>query len=674
MRRASKTSMKGRLAWNPRGYAFVDVDGMDTGVYVPRSGLGGALPGDLVEVQAWPGRLGLRGRVTSVVERESIVVTGRYTSRVGFGVLEPHQAFPYTIIIPEGAHGSARSGDTVSALVDPPRRPGRVDAVTARVLKPIRFPEGIGEDLRLVSSKYALSWAFPREVEREAREVSLIDMGRELSRRRDLRERILFTIDPPDARDHDDALGIEEMGDGTLLLTVAIADVAHVVKRGGALDREARKRGFSVCFPGACIPMLPEVLSSDAMSLSPGQDRLAVCVELVFAENAEPVSCRIFEAVVRSRARLSYDEVGPFLEGARGGDERFGQEVASRLTALDRICRRIREKRLALGGLDLEIADIAVGLAPSGCVSTLERASQNAAHRLVEEAMLLANRAVCRFLTEKKRHALFRVHEQPGRKDLMDLAEVLAEIPGMLGPANLVMRGASSGSRVREALQAALDAARSTPLESFVARQVVKALKRARYSPDDIGHFGLAFDGYLHFTSPIRRYPDLVVHRILKGVLRGEGGRPERTDRKTLERLAQEMSMREELTDNAMREALRLKAASFMAQRMGEDFDAVVTALRPGGLFVEVLDIPVEGVVRGDSFDGGGRAVRRRRARPGLGVGDVARVRLVRADTTSGQLDFVLVPPEGRDAAEAGIDARPRRSARGRPGRGRKDR
>ncbi|MCU0575446.1 MAG: VacB/RNase II family 3'-5' exoribonuclease [Desulfobacterota bacterium] len=633
----------GRLSWNPKGYAFVDARGRDEGVFVPHEALNSALPGDLVEVSLWHDRRGLRGKVVAIVERARLTVTGRYVRQGKFGILEPLQAMPYTLIVPLGEQGEARSGDMVSAVIIPPRAAQKVSTVTARVERSLDIPDTVGDDLRYLSAKYGLAWRFPEEVEREADRAARIDMAFESGRRRDLRDRVLFTIDGIDARDFDDAVGIEKLSDGTLLLTVAIADVAHAVRRGTALDREARARSFSVYFPEVCIPMLPEVLSNGAMSLKPDEERLAVAVEIVLGPRGRVISYRVCEAMIRSRARLTYEEVGPFLEGTEGSRD-ADPEIAWRLKELYRISQHLHDRRRKQGSLDFDIEKVKIETSGSGAVQAIGRTRHGAAERLIEEAMLLANRTVCAYLLRHGMPVLFRVHEPPRQQDLMELMETLAEIGYSSSLLGMLKRAASSGEKVHETLQGIADASRGRPLESFVNMHILRSLQRARYSAEDLGHFGLAFTGYLHFTSPIRRYPDLMIHRLVKQVLDSGGcsGKDRDRDLKSLKRLGTEVSDREEFTDNAMMEAIKLKTAAYMVSRLGEEFDAVITSVQPYGMFVEVLDPPVDGLVRIDSIPG--RPARRtRRARsPRLAIGQTVRVKLVRADRTNGQLDFTL--------------------------------
>lgn len=644
MKGALKKRIVGRISWNPRGYAFVDAQGLDEGVFVPLEGMNGALPGDLVEVAVWQDRKGLRGKVTAIVERARLSITGRYTRQQKHGTLEPLTPMPYPIFVPLGLEGDAATGDMVRATVIPPRSAQRVSALTARVERSLDVPPGIGEDLRYITAKYGLQWRFTEDVEQEAAQAARIDMAHELDRREDLRERVLFTVDGINARDFDDAVGIDRLADGTFLLTVAIADVAHAVRPGTALDLEARSRSFSVYFPEIAIPMLPESLSNGAMSLKPGEDRLAMAVELVMGPRGRTISSRIFEAVIRSWARLTYDDVGSFLEGEDGAND-FEPEVAWRLKELHRLSMHLRERRRKQGSLDFDIAKVEIAANAAGGVESIGRTRNGPAQRLVEEAMLMANRTVCAYLLKHGMPALFRVHEPPRRQDLLALLETLSEI-GF--PSSLLARlkkAASSGEQVHEALQAIAESCRGRPYESFVNMHILRSLQRARYAPEDLGHFGLAFSRYLHFTSPIRRYPDLVVHRLVKQAMLSGGTSSRERGRtlKYLKKLAPEVSVREELTDSAMMEALKLKAAAYMASHLGDEFDAVITSVQPYGMFVEVLNPPVDGLVRDNGFMGRPARGGRRSRSPRRSMGQTVRVKLVRADRTNGQLDFVIV-------------------------------
>lgn len=646
MEKRSKKPLVGRLTWNPKGYAFVDVKGLDDGVFIPPEAMNSALDGDLVEVSAWRDRKGMRGKVLSIVTQSRRSISGKYVKLRKFGVLEPVRPMPYTIIIPLGSEGDAKSGDLVSAVIVPSKGPRKPGTLEAKVERSLDVPEGVGEDLRMITAKYGLSWGFPAEVEQEAKRAAQIDMPFELGRRRDLRNRMLFTIDGVTARDFDDAVGIERCEDGQLLLTVAIADVAHAVRPSTALDSEALARSFSVYFPETAIPMLPEVLCNDVMSLKPDEDRLAMALEVVISPKGKVVSHKVFEAVIRSHARLTYDDVGAFLEG-KPGAKAFDDEIAWRLTELHRLSVALRELRRKRGGLDFDMAKVEVATNSEGKVQGIARTKYGPAERLIEEAMLLANRTICTFLLDHHMPVLFRVHEPPKADDLMELMETLEEIGFSTSLLTRLKKAAHSAEKVSEVLQAISDSYKGKDLEGFVNTHILRSLTRAQYSHEDLGHFGLACTGYLHFTSPIRRYPDLVIHRLVKQALYKKGTEKKELDRtvKQLKKLAPEVTEREKITDDAMMEVLKIKAAVYMATHLGDEFDAVITSVMPYGIFIEVLNPPVDGLVRSDAFQE--RPERRgRKARPvRQTIGQIVRVKLVRADRTNGQLDFVLAEP-----------------------------
>jgi ribonuclease R len=413
MEKRTKKPMTGRLTWNPKGYAFVDVKGLADGVFIPPEAMNGALDGDLVEVSAWRDRKGLRGKVISIATQARRNISGKYVRLRKFGILEPVKPMPYTIVIPLGSEGDARSGDMVSAVIVPSRGIRKPGTLEAKVERSLDIPKGVSDDLRMVTAKYGLCWGFPSEAENEAGRAAVIDMPFELARRKDLRGRVLFTIDGVNARDFDDAVGIERLENGHLLLTVAIADVAHAVKPGTVLDAEAYSRSFSVYFPEIAIPMLPEVLCNDVMSLKPDQDRLAMALEVVMGPKGKVVSHSVYETVIRSHARLTYDEVGAFLE-EKPGAKVFEDDIAWRLKELHKLSIHLRERRRKRGGLDFDMAKVEMITDSSGKVEGISRTKYGPAERLIEEAMLLANQTICTFLLKHHMPVLFRVHDPQG--------------------------------------------------------------------------------------------------------------------------------------------------------------------------------------------------------------------------------------------------------------------
>lgn len=635
--------VQGRLSWNPKGFAFV-IPQQGPDVFIPGSALLSAMDGDLVEVEAFPDRKGLRGRVTAVLTRASTTISGRYKRMKKWGTIEPTHPFPYTIIIPHGAEAGARSGDLVTARIEPPKHEKHIDAVAAQVLHSLNIPDDIGDDLRFVATKHGLPWLFPAAVEEEARRAAEIDMAAELQRRRDLRGRVLFTMDGASARDFDDAVGIEALPDGTYRMTVAIADVAHMVKPGTLLDLEAFNRSFSVYFPEACIPMLPEILSNGVCSLNPQVDRLAMVAEMHLGPRGKLLDYTCYEAVIRSRARLTYEQTGPYLDGS-AEPPTTDMPVLTALRLLHKMTGYLYARRRQKGSLDFDLPEVDISLDSEGLVESIYKRQRGPGERLVEEAMLLANLVVCRFLHDRDLPALYRVHDVPADDDLYDLLTVLTDI----GVDNALLSSLRSAiafhKGLNRTLQSIADAFQGDPLESFVHQHILRSLRQAKYQAEDVGHFGLAFTGYLHFTSPIRRYPDLVVHRILKAALRGMSQKERAKWQRTLKHLGPEVSRKERVTNEAMLEVVKLKTAAYMARHVGEVFAGVVTSILPFGMFVQIADPPTDGLVSAAELGRAkivqDRSVKMRRRT--ITIGDVVQVRVTRVDSVRGLIDMSLV-------------------------------
>lgn len=509
--------IQGKVHWNPKGFAFILTEEGRDDVFVPPEGLMGAMDGDLVEVWAYREKKGLRGEVLSVLKRTTTTVSGTFHDRKKRGIIIPFDPFPYAVVVRPENRGSIRDGDVVIASVEPPKNVERTRTVTARIERCLNIPEDTGDDLRFVAIKYGLPWLFPEEVEQEAVKVSKISITAELQRRKDLRDRVLFTIDGATAKDFDDAVGIEKLDDGTFLLTVAIADVAHVVKKDTFLDEEARNRGFSVYFPEEAIPMLPEVLSNGIMSLKPDEDRLVIAVEIRLGPRGKVMDVDCFDAVIHSRARLIYEELNPFIQSHKKPDS-LDEEVASRVLELHRMAQHLYKNRLKKGALDFDISEVGITIGYDGDVDRVYRYQRGAAEKLIEEAMLCANHAVCGYLQKHSMPILYRVHEEPSPDDLMALYETLKEIGLEKGELGGFYRAVQARKNLSFALQRISSLYAETPLHSFVNQHILRALKRAKYFSEDLGHFGLGSTCYTHFTSPIRRYSDLIIHRLLKTV------------------------------------------------------------------------------------------------------------------------------------------------------------
>ena len=566
--------------------------------------------------------------------------------------------------VPRAAWRGAQPGDVISAeLVAAPRKrgrgrgrpwkepkrrrgarpspPGVSEGRVVEVLGPLGTPDA---DFRAIVWRHRLPLEFsPAAVaEAEAHDAAL--PADALSQRLDLRARPFVTIDPATARDHDDAVFVEPAaGAGRVRLWVAIADVARFVPEGSALDEEARRRGNSVYFPDRAIPMLPERLSGELCSLRPDVDRLVLAVALDVSPDGVVGHAEFHEAVIRSRARLVYDDVAIVMEGGET-PAIPDATVREQLVRLAAVGKRLTTRRFAAGAIDFDLPSAEIVLGDEGHPTDIVESPRTIAHRSIEEAMLAANRAVAEHLLARDVPALFRIHEPP----LPEALEALRELLESLG---LLDRRAESGELDAAAIQRAVQRVAGRPEERLVNSVALRSLRQARYDAANRGHFALAFDAYLHFTSPIRRYADLVVHRQLRDLLDGRAAARARLARRG-ERLAgwgAALSWCERAAMEAERDAVGLKKCVFLQGRVGERFGSTVTRVSRHGLHVTLDPFFIEGLVPIRTvpgywdFDEAHFAWVARGRRDRLQLGDRVEVTLSRVDLLRGWIDFALV-------------------------------
>ncbi len=534
--------------------------------------------------------------------------------------------------------GGAEDGDVVVAE---PLRTGR--SPRARVLEVLGRPGAPEADFRAVVWRRGFRTRFPEDVEAEAAALRELPDAAEVRRRVDLRDFPFVTIDPATARDHDDAVCVELRPGGEARLRVAIADVSHYVPAGSSLDREALRRGNSVYFPDRAIPMLPARLSSLVCSLLPGVERLALVAELDVDGSGRVGHRAFYPAVIRSRARLSYDEAALSMQGDAGARAALGAEVAQQLDAVAAVTADLSRRRFANGSLDFDLPTAEIVLSPEGMPIGVVEAPRTPAHRAIEEAMLAANREVAELLFAATAPALYRNHEPPARED----AEALARLLARLG----LLEGSAESELTPRRLARALARIEGRPQETLVHRTVLRRMRQARYGARSRGHFALGFRHYVHFTSPIRRYADLVSHRVLKAVLGETGGASVASS--GLDAIAGRVSFTERVAEAAEREMIDIKKCVFMAGRVGEVFEGSVTGVARHGLYVTLDGAFVEGLLHisafGErlSFDEEAMALVARRSGRGHRLGDRLRVRLVAVDPVRTRIDLALLPDDG---------------------------
>lgn len=614
-RRVARSRPRGIMQLNPEGYGFVRTS--EGEFFVPRAKLGGAFDGDLVEVAPLPanaskgsshegfggGRYGHKpaARVVSVIERAHEVVVGRFEAAEPFGVvvpLDPH--IPYDIFTQLSEAPDVEDGAIVRVRIA--QFPSRNSAATGHIEEVLEHVDGLDEGVDAVVARHKFETTFSDAALAEARGASVDEVGALASGYRDLRERFVFTIDPDDARDFDDALSIEQVEDqgrSFWRIGVHIADVSHYVEWGSALDLAARRRGTSVYLVDRVIPMIPEEFSCGLCSLAPGEVRRSMTVDLYVNERAQLARYEIYPALICSNARLTYGEALEMLEGecepaaTEGGKHAQGQRetlIQPRLLQLSRLASLRHAQRERKGGIDFDQPEARVRLDEAGRPQGVELRRKNAATSLVEEMMIWANEVVAEHLSRAKFPCVYRVHEAPDLEGLAQLVPIFEEFPwfGKIDPV-----GFFAGSQ--HALQQAVSASRGRAEGELVSSLVLRSMKRAVYREKNCRHYGLASATYCHFTSPIRRYPDLMVHRMLKAEL---FGRPERFDQMTtnLGWICEHSSGMEREADDAQRESEELKLAEYLQRFVGQTFSAIVSGVSQGGLYAR-LENTAEGFI-----------------------------------------------------------------------------
>jgi len=600
----SSGSAKGEFRSNPRGFGFVVRDDGKPDVFIDVQGVGGALHLDTVEIEVHDSPKGPAGQVVRVAARGLSRVPGLLRVQHAGAWLEPDDArVRGPIDVERTGLSPAQDGKAVVVeLTKYPERPG--EAPAGKVLVVLGEPGDPRVELEKILLREAIETDFPVEVVAEATEVARPPRAEDLAGREDLRKVPFLTIDPKDARDHDDAIAIEEHPDGALV-RVAIADVSHYVRAGGHIDANAKGRGTSIYLPARVIPMLPLALSADICSLVAGEDRLALVVEAVLDEAGTVLDRRFLEAVVRPAASLHYEGVARCLGLSKIATEQ--RETAphhAQLQQLHAVTRVLRARRVERGSIDFDLPEPKVELDPeTGAVRGITRRAQDPgvkiAYSMVEEMMLLANELVAQELGARGLETIYRVHGEPDDEKFEAFCTLARAFGLPLAPTDR-----SSPKKVA----AFLRKLRGKPMEKPLQSLLLRTMQQARYEVENIGHFGLASAEYLHFTSPIRRYPDLAVHRTLRAALRDGGGgrgrprpRPARGARPepkgALVEEAALSSRRERRAMEVEREVVDLYRALCMQDHLGEEHEVTVTGIAPHGIYCELDDPYCEGLL-----------------------------------------------------------------------------
>jgi ribonuclease R len=540
--------------------------------------------------------------------------------------------------VPRDGLGGARPGEVVIAQIE--TYPERSQSATARVVEVLGAADDPAVEIRVAAERFGLPHAFPAEVLAAAIAVPQQVAAHDFAGREDLRHLPFVTIDGETAKDFDDAVAIDRLPNKGFRLWVAIADVAHYVAAGGAIDQEALNRGTSVYFPGACLPMLPEALSNGICSLNPAVDRLVMVAELDFDARGQRQQERFYAGVIHSRARLTYTDVAQLLVD-RDPEVRAAHAA---LVAMLEVMAELTELRMARrherGSLDFDLPEAEIILGLRGRPEQIIRAERNLAHRLIEEFMLAANEAVAAWLEKQRVPLVFRIHEPPSADKLAAFQEFIAHFNQGLA---IPVEGIEP-----KLLQELLERVAGTPEEKLINHVLLRSLPQARYAVENRGHFGLAAACYCHFTSPIRRYPDLIVHRLLRRQLRLGDDRDGRLPA-SLAEIAERSSHCERRAMEAERDIVSLKKCQYMAGRIGEEHRGFVVSIQPFGFFVELEEIFIEGLVHVSSltddyyqFDEATHSLTGMSRRRRFTIGDPVSVLVRGVDAERREIDFHL--------------------------------
>ncbi|WP_448532572.1 ribonuclease R [Pseudothermotoga sp.] len=643
----STNLVAGIIEFSRRGtIAFVTTD-QGQEIAIPAELASNAMHGDkvLVEIVGKWRNLPM-GRVTRVLKRGKEKIVGVFEVRRTRGFVVPDDPkIIHDFYVPVECINGARPHQRVIAKITKwPRKGKNPEACIETVLGNVDDPK---TDVPAVMAKYDLTDRFPDEVLAELEQLPDDVRREDIEGRLDLRDEIVFTIDGEDAKDFDDAVSIKKLPSGRYSLGVHIADVSHYVKEGTALDKEAYRRGTSVYLLDTVVPMLPFKLSNNLCSLMEDKDRLTFTVEMIIDREGRVLDFNVASSVIRSKKRLTYTIVNKFLEGDKTIERVLGKEITDSLKTMHELSLILRQARQRRGAItDIEGGEVEVLMNERGQVVDIVPRKRGPAEILIEEFMIKANETVAEIFQNAGLPFVYRVHEGPDPETILQLKEYVealglkVKFPKTMHPS---------------VLQKVLELVKDHPLRSSVEKLMVRSMKRAMYSPTNIGHFGLASYAYTHFTSPIRRYPDLVVHRLLKLYLKQGNRFTEKQIElysKLLPKIAQHCSKRERIADEAEWDLLAMKKVEYISKHMDEIFEVVVTNVTRFGLFVEIPDKLISGLVHISTLDDYYIYDERKNILVGertgriFKIGDILKVKVLRADKITGEIDFELAEEE----------------------------
>ena len=632
----------GTISMTKYGYGFVTDNTNNIEIFIARGLTETAMDGDTVKIEVYSTRKGksLEGEVIEVIKRAKKKIIGTYFEKKSIGYVIPDdEKLTKDLYIIKGKNKNAKPGEKIiaeffqweSEFMNP-------EGIIKEVLG---SPNKSETNITILERSFDLPKDFPAKLKKEIIGLNDSIPFSELKKRIDLRDKLIFTIDPEEAKDFDDAVSIEKYDNGNFLLSVHIADVSYYVKENTATDEEAFKRGTSVYLPEKCIPMLPKKLSENVCSLKPKKDRLTFSVFMKINEKGELINYRIAETVINSKNRLTYEKAQKILETKK--DSKIGKT----LSIMYDVAKMLKKNRIKNGSLDFDLPEIKFLFNSAGIIETITSEPRFETYDIIEEFMLLANKTVTDYvekIAEKKKIKIpfiYRVHDRPDKKKIEDYANFLK----LMG-----IKFSDTKRPSPKSFQKILEKSKGKPEEKLIGEITLRTMMKAEYSPKNIGHFGLAFRKYTHFTSPIRRYPDLIVHRILKSCKQEKEQEMAKRMILNLSDICKHSSEMEKRAEEVEREAIKIKQLEYISDKLGDEFYGIISGVKPYGIFVEIEGILVEGLVHIQSmiddhynFNENLFSLKGRYSGKTYKIGNKVKVQVVKVNLIEKQLDLILV-------------------------------